>query len=173
MAFFGLSPAVVYPLLVVGYLAIMSTIKERLCEQCRRITLSKICETEEGKRSKHMKNKLVCTFDPNSGCPLCKLMAKSAVVNHENAEAEARKRLSVNLYKSSNNPNELSMYVHCRSLPNFEVRIFADKGMLARVVVSSIADSACRECGCAAYIGSSNRRSRVRRDPYNYRGVGE
>ena len=173
MAFPGFSPAVIYPLLVVGYLAIMSTIKERLCEHCRRITLSKICETEEGTRSKDMKNKLVCNFDPTSGCPLCKLMAKSAVVDHENAETEAKKRLSVNLYKTSNNPNELSMYVHGRSLPNFEVRIFADRGMLARVVVSSFADSACRKRGYTAFIGSSNRVSRVRRDPCNYRGLGE
>ncbi|CZR69753.1 uncharacterized protein PAC_19653 [Phialocephala subalpina] len=139
MAFPGFSPGAIFPLLFVGYLAIMSTmstIKERLCEQCRRITLSKIRETEEGNSSKDTTNKLVCNFDPTSGCPLCKLMAKSAVVNHENAETEARKRLSVNIYKKSDNPNELSIYVHGRSLPNFEVRIFADRGTAAAQHIS-------------------------------------
>ncbi|KAH7413456.1 heterokaryon incompatibility protein-domain-containing protein [Cadophora sp. MPI-SDFR-AT-0126] len=137
MAFLGFSPAAaIFPLLFVGYLAIMSAIEERLCEQCSRITLSKICETEEGSSSKDTENKLVCTFDPTSGCPLCKLMAKSAVINHDNAETEATKRLSVNMWKKSNNPSEISMYVHGRSLPNFEVRIFADRGTAAAQRIS-------------------------------------
>jgi hypothetical protein len=143
MAFPGFSPGAIFPLLFVGYLAIMSTmstIKERLCEQCRGITLSKIRETEEGNCPKDMTNKLVCNFDPTSGCPLCKLMAKSAVVNHKNAETEARKQLFVNIYKKSDNPNELSIYVHGGACQTLRFG-FSLTGMFARVIISSFADS--------------------------------
>ena len=103
----------------------------RLCHQCGRISLRNVLETREDGRSKDMAGKLVLNFRPESGCSLCKLVCNAAVQRKYTAvdESEASLPLTVNLWKSTEKPTELSFYVHGRSLANFHVRILADEGV--------------------------------------------
>lgn len=120
-----------------------------LCDSCRGISLQALLGTKKGDRSKDMAGKLVRSFRPESGCPLCNLVWNAAVRRRDSDTEEGEEGtgvLATNIWVSTKRPAELSFYVHGRSLADFSIRISADEGCV-KTFHESCADAltSCRD----------------------------